>query len=108
MGYLESNDTDLAVEDIKGIWVASDDAEVVARVKEIAPSYLPNVSNDTIFWASGGVEGGPDISRLATRTDHEVRAGRVGSAQAKRGTRTEVEVGVEGGMAQRYRGRDGK
>lgn len=75
MVYLESDDCDLTVEDIKGIWVASDDRQVVDRVREIAPSYLPNVTSDSIFWASGGVEGGPDISQTATRTDREVRAG---------------------------------
>lgn len=73
--YLEGDETELKVEDIRGIWVASDDSGVVDRIKEIAPRYLPNVDNSTIFWASGGVEGGPEIRGTATRTDHEVKEG---------------------------------
>lgn len=72
MEYLDGGESELNVEDIRGIWVASDDSEVVGRIKEIAPNYLPNVDNNAIFWASGGVEGGPEISRTATRTDKEV------------------------------------
>lgn len=75
MAYLEGEESELNVEDIRGIWVASDDSEVVERIKAIAPSYLPNVSNNTIFWAAGGVEGGPKISQTATRTDKEVGGG---------------------------------
>lgn len=71
--YLQGEESQLDVEDIRGIWVASDDSGVVDRIKAIAPSYLPNVGNSTIFWASGGVEGGPEISQTATRTDKEVR-----------------------------------
>lgn len=73
VAYLEGDETQLNVEDIRGIWVASDDSGVVDRIKEIAPSYLPNVDNSTIFWAAGGVEGGPEIPRVTTRTDKEVQ-----------------------------------
>lgn len=75
MAYLEGRESQLNVEDIRGIWVASDDSGVVDRIKEIAPSYLPNVDNSTIFSASGGVKAGPEISRTATRTDKEVGGG---------------------------------
>lgn len=71
--FLEGDDSQLSVGDIKGIWVASDEPKVIAKVKQIAPDYLPNVSEDDIFWASGGVEGGPEIERTATRTDKEVK-----------------------------------
>ncbi|CBJ33653.1 Alpha-(1,6)-fucosyltransferase, family GT23 [Ectocarpus siliculosus] len=72
--FLEGDDSQLSVGDIKGIWVASDEPKVIAKVKQIAPDYLPNVSEDDIFWASGGVEGGPEIGRTATRTDKETYA----------------------------------
>ena len=75
MDYLDGGESELNVEDIRGIWVASDDSGVVERIKEIAPSYLPNVESNAIFWASGGVEGGPEILRTATRTDKEVGGG---------------------------------
>eukprot|EP00752_Nemacystus_decipiens_P018203 g16332.t1 len=73
--YLDGGESELDVEDIRGVWVASDDSGVVDRIKEIAPKYLPNVDNNTIFWASGGVEGGPEISRTSTRTDKETYGG---------------------------------
>lgn len=76
VAYLDGNDTQLRVADITGIWVASDEAGVVDRVKEIAPSYLPNVNNNAIVWVSGGVEGGPTLSQTATRTDKEVKSKR--------------------------------
>ncbi|CAN0312629.1 unnamed protein product [Ectocarpus sp. 12 AP-2014] len=72
--FLEGDDSQLSVGDIKGIWVASDEPKVIAKVKKIAPDYLPNVSEEDIFWASGGVEGGPEIERTATRTDKETYA----------------------------------
>lgn len=76
--FLEGDDSQLSVGDIKGIWVASDEPKVVTKVKEIARDYLPNVSEDDVFWASGGVEGGPEIERTATRTDKEVRRNTAG------------------------------
>lgn len=72
VAYLEGEESQLNVEDIKGIWVASDDDRVVEIIKALAPSYLPNVDNSTIYWASGGVEGGPELGRMATRTDKAV------------------------------------
>lgn len=82
MAYLEGEESQLNVEDIRGVWVASDDDRMVEIVREIAPSYLPNVENSTIYWASGGVEGGPDLRRMATRTDRAVN---------RKGMRVEVE-----------------
>lgn len=80
MAYLEEEESELNVEDIKGIWVASDDDSVVQRLREVAPSYLPNVDTSNIYWASRGVEGGPEIFRTATYTskavsDHIFREG---------------------------------
>lgn len=76
VAYLDGNHSHLRVTDIRGIWVASDEAGVVDRIKEIAQSYLPNVQKSAIVWASGGVEGGPKINRTATRTDKEVMSKR--------------------------------
>eukprot|EP00903_Cladosiphon_okamuranus_P005843 g5784.t1 len=95
VAYLEGQESQLNVEDIRGIWVASDDSGVVDRIKEIAPSYLPNVDNSTIFWASGGVEGGPDISQTQTRTDKETYGGFVYTfADLHQCTQADVFVGT--------------
>ena len=75
MEYLDSGESKLDVMDIRGIWVASDDSGVVDRIREIAPNYLPNVDNNAIFWASGGVEGGPQVKDIATYVAREVRGG---------------------------------
>lgn len=71
--YLEeTNKNILNVEDIGGIWVASDDSATVEKVKEIAPNYFPNVGNNTIYWITGGVQGGPERQETATHTDKAV------------------------------------
>lgn len=77
VAYLEGDDSQLEVADIKGIWVASDEAEVVNTIKSIAPSYLPNVDNATILSisGSGGVEGGPEVDQTATLAGKEVKGG---------------------------------
>ena len=72
MEYLDGGESELDVKDIRGIWVASDDSGVVDRIREIAPDYFPNVDNNTIIWASGGVEGGPNVSEIATYISEEV------------------------------------
>ena len=82
---MESEDSQLEVPDIKGIWVASDEATVVDTIKAIAPSYLPNVDSTAVFSVSGGIEGGPKVSQTATRTDKEVRSTTV----SKRGKQSE-------------------
>lgn len=73
VAFLEGDNSGLEVTDITGIWVASDEAEAVGIIKEIAPSYLPNVDNTTVFSVSGGVEGGPKANQTTTRTGREVR-----------------------------------
>lgn len=85
VAYLDSDDSQLGVTDIRGIWVASDEAGVVDSIKEIAPSYLPNVEDSAIVWASGGVEGGPKLDRTATRTDKEVKRKRKGCSEIRGG-----------------------
>lgn len=41
-------------EDIRGIWVASDDPTALSEIQDIAPKYFPNVKKDNIVWISGG------------------------------------------------------
>lgn len=95
VAYLKGDESELNVEDIRGIWIASDDPEVVGKVKELAPGYFPNVQNSAIFWASGGVDGGPEILRTATRTDKETYAGFVYTfADLQQCTRADVFVGT--------------
>eukprot|EP00903_Cladosiphon_okamuranus_P007639 g7408.t1 len=95
VAYLDGNHSQLRVTDIRGIWVASDEAGVVDRIKEIAQSYLPNVQKSAIVWASGGVEGGPKINRTATRTDKETYGGFVYTlADLHQCTKADVFVGT--------------
>ena len=62
----------MSVEDIKGIWVASDDPAALDEVRAVAPAIFPNVDNSTIFWAAGGVPDGPAVATVKTRTDKQV------------------------------------
>ncbi|CAM9400430.1 unnamed protein product, partial [Hapterophycus canaliculatus] len=95
VAYLEGDESELGVEDITGIWIASDDSRVVDEIKVLAPSYLPRVDNSTIFWASGGVEGGPEVERTATRTDKQTYAGFVYAlADLQQLTTADVFVGT--------------
>lgn len=73
VAYLETAESQVNVEDIRGIWVSSDDGGVVGRVKEIAPDYFPNVEVNAIFWADGGVEGGPEVNVVPTQSAYEAR-----------------------------------
>ncbi|CAM9692366.1 unnamed protein product [Scytosiphon promiscuus] len=96
VAYLEGDESgELGVEDIKGIWVASDDSQVVDKIKGLAPSYLPGVDNSTIFWASGGIDGGPEVQKTATRTDKQTYAGFVYAlADLQQLTAADVFVGT--------------
>lgn len=64
---MEDGSNTANVEDIRGIWVASDDSTVVEKVKQLAPNYFPNVESSMIEWISGGVQGGPKSGKIATR-----------------------------------------
>lgn len=72
MAYLENDGAELKVEDIRGIWVASEEREVVERIKKLTPKYFPNVDSGAILWASRGVEGGPKLRGKVTHTDDAV------------------------------------
>ncbi|CAM9749320.1 unnamed protein product [Ascophyllum nodosum] len=63
--------SEMSVEDIKGIWVASDDPAALDEVRAVAPAIFPNVDNSTIFWAAGGVPDGPAVATVKTRTDKQ-------------------------------------
>lgn len=74
--YIQGGDAEdgLSIEDIKGIWVASDDPSAVEEVRAVAPMYLPNVDNSSIVCVSGGVEGGPDQDGVQTYSSHQVNS----------------------------------
>ena len=104
VAFLGGDDSRLEVTDIRGIWVASDEAEAVGIIKEIAPSYLPNVDNTTVLSVSGGVEGGPKANQTATRTGREVsnkhercreEGGKVGEVGVHRAIDVETKKKVE-------------
>lgn len=42
----------MSVNDIKGIWVSSDDKQVVSDVKESFAEFFPNVELERIVWIS--------------------------------------------------------
>jgi hypothetical protein len=62
--YYDSEFTTLGVNDIEAIWIASDDSTVIDEVRSICVNYFPNVRNESISFASNGINGG-----LKTTTD---------------------------------------
>lgn len=70
--YLEDGPGPVSLRDIRGIWVASDDPNVLDEVRVAAPAYFPRVGNDTVVWASGGVGNGLDRGSTATHTSNQV------------------------------------
>lgn len=60
------------MEAIQGIWVASDDHDVVEEVKDLAPQYFPEVRLDNIIWISGGIDGVLEGKGIHTRTERQV------------------------------------
>ena len=71
--YLEddASETRTSVDEIKSIWVASDDDDVVDQVKALATQYFPNVVPENVAWISGGGKDGT----VQTRSELEVRNG---------------------------------
>lgn len=61
------------IADIKGIWVASDTAQVVDEVRAHASKYFPNVELRNIVSISNGVEGGPEMLSVPTFSENQVR-----------------------------------
>lgn len=74
VNYLAEDSSRTPIDDIKGIWVASDDSSVVGEVRKLARTYFPNVSSENILFVSDGVPGGPKRGALATHVNREVRS----------------------------------
>lgn len=62
--FLEDSPQGVSVEDITGLWVASDDPSVIGEMQSLAQQYFPNVGPESVIWISG---------RTATKTSHEPR-----------------------------------
>ena len=61
-----------SVNEIRGIWVASDDMTMVDEVRTLAHTYFPNVSGEAIVCVAGGVPGGVETSGVFTHTNRQV------------------------------------
>ena len=57
MTYLQDETTTTGVDDLKGIWVASDTPEIADEVRTLAPAYFPNVPREAIVYVGHGVAG---------------------------------------------------
>lgn len=75
--YLLNSSDARQIDDIKGIWVASDTARVVDEVRKHASKYFPSVELHHIISVSNGVEGGPETIGVTTYSDKQVGALRV-------------------------------
>lgn len=72
MDHLEDEDKPLAVDDVKGILVASDNATIVDEVPDLARAYVPRVRSEAIVFVSDGVPGGVKNPGMTTRTRDQV------------------------------------
>lgn len=70
--YLGQEPDGTSVSDIKGIWVASDDSDVVNEVRALAGAYFPGVRSEDIVYADNGVPGGVPTSNRPTRSISQV------------------------------------
>ena len=57
---------------IKGIWVASDEAEMINEVHALAGTYFPGVLSEDIVFVDGGVPGGVKTSNMTTHSHQQV------------------------------------
>ena len=73
MKFVDDESSGLSVEDVKAIWVASDDVAVVHEVRELAGAYFPNVIAEDIVCADGGVEGAVKTTDMVTHSIDQVR-----------------------------------
>ena len=74
--YLNEDDSRIPVDDVKGIWVASDDYTMADEVSALAHTYFPNVDSNAIVWVAGGVPGGAETSGVFTHTNQQVLSSR--------------------------------
>lgn len=70
--YLDQEANGISVDDIKGIWVASDDATVVDEVRTQAHWYFPSVLSEDIVYIAGGVPGAAQFSSVTTESKQQV------------------------------------
>lgn len=70
--YIEENPTGTPAEAIKGIWVASDDKNMVDEVRSLAHEYFPSVNSEDIVYVAAGVAGGAKIPTVATVSMRQV------------------------------------
>ena len=73
VNFLEHETNGTSVDAIKGIWVASDDENIVDEVRKTAGAYFPSVLSENIVYVAGGVPGGPQSHKIATHTDAQVQ-----------------------------------
>lgn len=72
VNHLEEDSSRTSVNEIRGIWVASDDMTMVDEVRTLAHTYFPNVSGEAIVCVAGGVPGGVETSGVFTHTNQQV------------------------------------
>lgn len=72
MNYFEQESAATGVDDIKAIWVASDDPSIVDEIRTLAPTYFPHVLSEAIVYAADGVTGGPTTRGVDTFTKTQV------------------------------------
>ena len=48
-----STEATISVNDVRGIWVSSDDAEIVSAIKQSFVDFFPNVEPGSVVWISG-------------------------------------------------------
>ena len=70
--FLQQEPTGTSVGAIKGIWVASDEAEMINEVHALAGTYFPGVLSEDIVFVDGGVPGGVKTSNMTTHSHQQV------------------------------------
>ncbi|CAM9141048.1 unnamed protein product, partial [Ascophyllum nodosum] len=48
-----STEATISVNDVRGIWVSSDDEEIVSAIKQSFVDFFPNVEPESVVWISG-------------------------------------------------------
>lgn len=71
--YLEDEPTRTPANEIKGIWVASDNTTVVDEVRALAHMYFPSVTSKNIVYIAGGVPGMVQIPEVTTVSMRQVK-----------------------------------
>ena len=72
-----STEATVKVDDIRGIWVSSDDSQVIFDAKESFAQYFPNVERERVVCASSrefGTTNGSSSNPTPTRVQYMVSA----------------------------------